>query len=68
MNLVKIVFADADQTARVPENVRTVAFGDGDDPFDGFKILSDETFPSFFPGRDELRDSIAHCAPTLFHS
>ncbi|MEE2998005.1 MAG: class I adenylate-forming enzyme family protein [Pseudomonadota bacterium] len=53
---MKIVFADSNQTARVPENVRTVAFGDGGDPFDGFKILADETFPSFFPGRDDIAE------------
>jgi len=53
---MKIVFADADQAGRVPGDVRTVVFGDGDDSFDGFKIPSDEPFPSFFPGRGDIAE------------
>ena len=53
---MKIVFADTDQASRVPGDVRTVAFGDGDDSFDGFKIPSDEPFPSFFPGRGDIAE------------
>lgn len=53
---MKIVFADADQAGRVPGGVRTVVFGDGDDSFDGFKIPSDEPFPSFFPGPGDIAE------------
>ena len=53
---MKIVFADADQAGRVPGDVRTVAFGDSDDSFDGFKIPSGEPFPSFFPGRGDIAE------------
>ena len=53
---MKIVFADADQAGRVPGDVRTVAFGDSDDSFDGFKIPSDEPFPSFFPGPGDIAE------------
>ena len=53
---MKIVFADADQTPRVPKSVRTVSFGEGKDPFDGFKIFSDEAFPSFFPGPGDIAE------------
>ena len=53
---MKIVFADADQAGRVPGDVRTVAFGDSDDSFDGFKIPSGEPFPSFFPGGGDIAE------------
>ena len=36
---MKIVFADSDQAARVPTRVRTVAFDDGEDPFEVFKTI-----------------------------
>ena len=41
---VKIIFADADQIARLNDSTRIVSFGEGDDPFDRFKIFSDSTF------------------------
>ncbi|MBI05190.1 MAG: long-chain fatty acid--CoA ligase [Pelagibacteraceae bacterium] len=53
---MQIVFADTEQTARVPENVRTVSFGESKDPFDEFKIRSDEAFPSFFPGHGDIAE------------
>ena len=53
---MEIVFADSDQAARVPAGVRTVAFDDGEDPFEVFKIPTEEPFPSFFPGRSDIAE------------
>ena len=53
---MKAVFADAEQAGRVPDGVRTVVFGGSDDPYEAFKISSDEPFPSFFPGRGDIAE------------
>ncbi|MEC7463796.1 MAG: class I adenylate-forming enzyme family protein [Pseudomonadota bacterium] len=53
---VKIIFADADQIARINNSTRIVSFGEGDDPFDRFKIFSNEAFPSFFPGKGDIAE------------
>ena len=53
---MKIVFADYDQAARVPAGVRTVPFDDGEDPFEAFKIPTEEPFPSFFPRRFDIAE------------
>ena len=53
---MKIVFADVDQTGRVPHDVRTVSFGGIEDPFQDFKISSDAPFTSFFPGKGDIAE------------
>ena len=53
---IKIAFADPDQARRVPDGVRTVAFGGGGDPFERFKVRSGEPYPSFFPGSDDIAE------------
>ena len=53
---MKMVFADRNQAARVPDGVRTVTFDGGDDPFDAFKVPSDEPFPSFLPGPGDIAE------------
>lgn len=53
---MKVVFSDLDQSARVPDGIRTVTFDGGSDPFDGFKISSDQKFPSFYPGRNDIAE------------
>ena len=53
---IKIAFADPDQARRVPDGVRTVAFGGGGDPFERFKVRSGEPYPSFFPGADDIAE------------
>lgn len=53
---MKMVFADPDQAHRVPDGVRTVVFGEGTDAFEMFKIASDQTFPSFYPGRGDIAE------------
>ena len=53
---MKVVFADGDQASRVPAGVRTVSFEDGDDAYADLKLYSDEPFPSFFPGKDDIAE------------
>lgn len=53
---MKAVFADLGQAGRVPDGVRTVTFDGGDDPYDAFKVPSDEPFPSFLPGPDDIAE------------
>lgn len=53
---MKIVFCDGNQCQRVPSGVRTVSFDGGADDYDDFKVPSDEPFPSFFPGKDDIAE------------
>ena len=53
---VRIVFADPGQAGRVPEDVRTVVFGAGDDAYDAFGIPAGESFPSYLPGPGDIAE------------
>lgn len=53
---MKAVFADGAQAGRVPDGVRTISFEGGADSYADFKVVADEPFPSFFPGRNDIAE------------